>query len=56
MRFTPAINALLNGWFFLQRVRRMGLTDEAVRMASAGKPHKIAGRCSVFAKAIVLMH
>jgi len=39
------------GEFFLQQIRRMGLTlDEAVRMASVGKPHKIAGRCSVFCK------
>lgn len=39
------------GEFFLQQVRRMGLTlDEAVRMASVGTPHKIAGRCSVFCK------
>lgn len=39
------------GEFFLQQVRRMGLTlDEAVRMASIGTPNKIAGRCSVFCK------
>ncbi len=39
------------GEFFLQQVRRMGLTlEEAVKMASVGVPHKIAGRCSVFCK------
>ncbi len=39
------------GEFFLQQIRRMGLTlDEAVEMASRGTPHKIAGRCSVFCK------
>jgi predicted CoA-substrate-specific enzyme activase len=39
------------GEFFLQQVRRMGLSlEEAVTMASAGTPHKIAGRCSVFCK------
>jgi len=39
------------GEFFLQQVRRMGLTlDEAVGMALKGAPHKIAGRCSVFCK------
>ncbi len=39
------------GEFFLQQVRRMGLTlQEAVEMADRGTPHKIAGRCSVFCK------
>ena len=39
------------GEFFLQQIRRMGLSlDEAVEMASRGTPHKIAGRCSVFCK------
>ena len=39
------------GEFFLQQIRRMGLTlEEAVEMASRGAPHKIAGRCSVFCK------
>lgn len=39
------------GEFFLQQIRRMGLTlKEAVEMASRGTPHKIAGRCSVFCK------
>jgi CoA-substrate-specific enzyme activase, putative len=39
------------GEFFLQQVRRMGLSlTEAVEMALKGTPHKIAGRCSVFCK------
>jgi predicted CoA-substrate-specific enzyme activase len=39
------------GEFFLQQIRRMGLTlDEAVQMAAKGTAHKIAGRCSVFCK------
>ncbi|HLV31735.1 MAG TPA: acyl-CoA dehydratase activase [Chitinispirillaceae bacterium] len=39
------------GEFFLQQIRRMGLTlDEAVKMEQVGTPHKIAGRCSVFCK------
>ena len=39
------------GEFFLQQVRRMGLSlDDAVQLALRGKPHKIAGRCSVFCK------
>ncbi|MDR2727493.1 MAG: acyl-CoA dehydratase activase, partial [Chitinispirillales bacterium] len=39
------------GEFFLQQIRRMGLTlDEAVELAKQGTPHKIAGRCSVFCK------
>jgi activator of 2-hydroxyglutaryl-CoA dehydratase len=39
------------GEFFLQQISRMGLTvEEAVPLALAGKPHRIAGRCSVFCK------
>ncbi|MDR0307120.1 MAG: acyl-CoA dehydratase activase [Chitinispirillales bacterium] len=39
------------GEFFLQQIRRMGLTlEEAVELAKQGAPHKIAGRCSVFCK------
>lgn len=39
------------GEFFLQQIRRMGLTlEEAVEMAQRGTAHKIAGRCSVFCK------
>ena len=39
------------GEFFLQQIRRMGLTiEEAVKIARDGTPHKIAGRCSVFCK------
>ncbi|MBD3345363.1 MAG: activase [Chitinivibrionales bacterium] len=39
------------GEFFLQQVRRMGLTvEEAVEAANSGTPHRIAGRCSVFCK------
>lgn len=39
------------GEFFLQQIRRMGLSlEEAVALASKGKAHKIAGRCSVFCK------
>jgi predicted CoA-substrate-specific enzyme activase len=39
------------GEFFLQQIRRMGLSlEEAVELASKGEPHKIAGRCSVFCK------
>lgn len=39
------------GEFFLQQIRRMGLSlEEAVEMANEGIPHKIAGRCSVFCK------
>jgi len=39
------------GEFFLQQIRRMGLTlEEAVELAKRGTPHKIAGRCSVFCK------
>lgn len=40
-----------SGEFFLQQVRRMGMSlDEAVRLALAGEPYTIAGRCSVFCK------
>jgi activator of 2-hydroxyglutaryl-CoA dehydratase len=39
------------GEFFLQQVRRMGLSaGEAVSLAEQGMPHPIAGRCSVFCK------
>lgn len=39
------------GEFFLQQIRRMGMTiDEAVALATRGVPHRIAGRCSVFCK------
>jgi|WetSurMetagenome_2_1015567.scaffolds.fasta_scaffold01385_1 predicted CoA-substrate-specific enzyme activase len=39
------------GEFFLQQVRRMGLSlDAAIGLAHKGTPHKIAGRCSVFCK------
>jgi predicted CoA-substrate-specific enzyme activase len=39
------------GEFFLQQIRRMGLSlDEAVQRAGKGTPHRIAGRCSVFCK------
>jgi activator of 2-hydroxyglutaryl-CoA dehydratase len=39
------------GEFFLQQIRRMGLSlDEAVALAEKGTPHRIAGRCSVFCK------
>lgn len=39
------------GEFFLQQIRRMGLSlDEAVELAKKGTPKKIAGRCSVFCK------
>jgi len=39
------------GEFFLQQIKRMGLTlEEAVRLALTGTPHRIAGRCSVFCK------
>lgn len=39
------------GEFFLQQIRRMGLTpEEAIRLAGSGVPHKVAGRCSVFCK------
>ncbi len=39
------------GEFFLQQIRRMGLSlDAAVSLAHKGRPHKIAGRCSVFCK------
>ncbi|KMQ51670.1 2-hydroxyglutaryl-CoA dehydratase [Chitinispirillum alkaliphilum] len=39
------------GEFFLQQIRRMGLSlEEAVELAKQGSAHKIAGRCSVFCK------
>jgi predicted CoA-substrate-specific enzyme activase len=39
------------GEFFLQQVRRMGLTaEEAVRMAADQEPYRVASRCSVFCK------
>ncbi|MDG5816109.1 acyl-CoA dehydratase activase [Chitinispirillales bacterium ANBcel5] len=39
------------GEFFLQQIRRMGLTlEQAVELAKEGTAHKIAGRCSVFCK------
>jgi predicted CoA-substrate-specific enzyme activase len=39
------------GEFFLQQIRRMGLSlDEAVALAEKGSAHRIAGRCSVFCK------
>jgi len=39
------------GEFFLQQVRRMGLTaEEAVAMATTAEPFHVASRCSVFCK------
>ncbi|MBN2035597.1 MAG: hypothetical protein JW768_02530 [Chitinispirillaceae bacterium] len=39
------------GEFFLQQIRRMGLSlEEALDLAQGGTPHRIAGRCSVFCK------
>lgn len=39
------------GEFFLQQIRRMGLSlGEAVSLAEQGTPYRIAGRCSVFCK------
>lgn len=39
------------GEFFLQQIRRMDLTvDEAMAIADAENPYKVAGRCSVFCK------
>ncbi len=39
------------GEFFLQQVRRMGLTpSEAVSAARGSEPYPVAGRCSVFCK------
>lgn len=39
------------GEFFLQQVRRMGLSlESAIALAQKGTPHRIAGRCSVFCK------
>jgi len=40
-----------SGEFFMQQIRRMGLTvGDAVELADAGTPSRIAGRCSVFCK------
>jgi predicted CoA-substrate-specific enzyme activase len=39
------------GEFFLQQIRRMGLTtEEAVHMAAGKDPYRVASRCSVFCK------
>jgi len=39
------------GEFFLQQIKRMGLTlEEAALFAEEGDPYRIAGRCSVFCK------
>ncbi|HRR42441.1 MAG TPA: BadF/BadG/BcrA/BcrD ATPase family protein, partial [Syntrophales bacterium] len=39
------------GEFFIQQLRRIGLTPEdAVRFAVAEKPYRVSGRCSVFCK------
>ena len=39
------------GEFFLQQIGRMNLSvEEAVKLARKGKPHSVAGRCSVFCK------
>ena len=39
------------GEFFLQQIRRMGLSlEDALDLAARGTPHRIAGRCSVFCK------
>jgi len=39
------------GEFFLQQLKRMGLTvEEAMEIADLKKPYKVAGRCSVFCK------
>ncbi len=39
------------GEFFLQQIRRMGLSlEQAIALAQKGNAHKIAGRCSVFCK------
>ena len=39
------------GEFFLQQIRRMGLSvDEAVAMAAREDPYRVSGRCSVFCK------
>ena len=39
------------GEFFLQQIRRMGLTlDEAMECAKTGTPHHLSSRCTVFCK------
>lgn len=39
------------GEFFLQQIRRMGLSiEKAIKLAQNEEPYKIAGRCSVFCK------
>ncbi len=39
------------GEFFLQQIRRMGIShEEAVQFAQTEKPYKVSGRCSVFCK------
>jgi len=39
------------GEFFLQQIRRMGITlDDAARFARTAEPYKVSGRCSVFCK------
>ncbi|MDO9529186.1 MAG: acyl-CoA dehydratase activase [Syntrophales bacterium] len=39
------------GEFFLQQIRRMGITlDEAINIAQTEEPYTVAGRCSVFCK------
>ena len=39
------------GEFFLQQIRRMGLTlPEAMEAAETGKPHRLSSRCTVFCK------
>jgi len=40
-----------SGEFFMQQIRRMGMTiEEALQLAAEGTPSRIAGRCSVFCK------
>ncbi|MFO8112990.1 MAG: acyl-CoA dehydratase activase [Desulfosalsimonadaceae bacterium] len=39
------------GEFFIQQVRRMGITlDDAAHWSSSEKPYEVSGRCSVFCK------
>ena len=39
------------GEFFLQQIRRMGVTlDDAIRFAESEEPYHVSGRCSVFCK------
>jgi len=39
------------GEFFLQQIRRMGLTmEEAMESARSGTPHRLSSRCTVFCK------